>query len=108
MSRTDTKEWATEKPSKGLAKRVMRSLTKRLTRRIFLPGDSLGDAVKRVSAFVLGWGSFIALLTWGGYRQGYLHGVGDGFAFFGVLFVLGVIVAPGFIRSGGPQGRNEY
>jgi len=77
-------------------------------RRIFLPGDSLADSVKRVRGFVLGWGTLIGLLTWGGYRRGILHGVGDGVTFCLALFLLAVLAAPGFTRPGGPQGRNQY
>jgi hypothetical protein len=77
-------------------------------RRIFLPGDSLADGVKRVCGFVLGWGTLIGLLAWGAYRKGFLHGVGDGVTFCAVLFLLAFLAAPDYMRPGGPQGRNQY
>jgi hypothetical protein len=80
-------------------------------RRIFLPGDSLADGLKRTCAFVLGWGTLIGLLAWGAYRQDILHGVGDGISFCAVLLllaVLAVLAAPDYTRPGGPQGRNQY
>jgi hypothetical protein len=99
----------TEKPpSPGRTKRVLKSVARRIRLRIFLPGDSLADGVKRSSAFVLGWGAFIGLLAWGAYRQGVLHGVGDGITFCAVLFLLAVLAAPDYMRPGGPRGRNQY
>jgi hypothetical protein len=57
---------------------------------------------------VFGWGAVIGLLTWGAYRQGVLHGVGDGITFCATLFLLAVLCAPNYTRPGGPQGRNQY
>jgi hypothetical protein len=83
---------------------MTRYLGRRLRRRVFFPGDSLADSVKRTALFVIGWGTLIALLAWGAYRQGLLHGVGDGIAFSAVLFGLAVFKAPDYTRPGGPQG----
>jgi hypothetical protein len=80
----------------GRTRRVVRSLTRRARRRIFLPGDSLADGVKRACVFMVGWGAVIGLLTWAGYRQGLLHGVGDGITFAAVLFLLAVLSAPNY------------
>jgi hypothetical protein len=86
----------------------MWSLNRRVKRRIFLPGDSLFDGVKRVGSFVLGWGIVIGLFAWGAYRQGFLHGVGDGATFCAVLFFLAFIAAPGFMGPARRQGRSQY
>jgi len=75
-------------PRRAGPKRVMRSLARRVRRRIFLPGDSLADGVKRACGFVLGLGALIGLLTWGAYRQGILHGRWRGITFCAVLFLL--------------------
>jgi hypothetical protein len=77
-------------------------------RRVIFPGDSLADAVKRTAYFVIGWGTFIGLLAWGAYRQGLLHGVGDGIVFCGVFFGLAVLAAPDFVRPGGSQRPDHY
>ena len=92
----------------GPARRVLRNLGHRIRRRVFLPGDSAAHAVKRACTFVLGWGALIGLLAWGAYRQGFLHGVGDGITFCAALFLLAVLVAPDYARAGGPQARNDY
>lgn len=98
-----------EKPhSPGRTKRVLRSLARRIGVRIFLPGDSLANGVKRSCAFVRGWGAFIGLLAWGAYRQGVLHGLGVGITFCAVLFLLAVLAAPDYMRPGGPRGRDQY
>jgi hypothetical protein len=86
----------------------MRSLARQVKRRIFLPGDTLAAGVKRAIGFVLGWGTLIALLAWGAYAQGVLHGVGDGITFCAVLFFLAFLAAPGYMRPNGPQGRSQY
>ncbi len=103
-----TIEQAVGQPPVSRTKRLLRSMTRRVKRRIFLPGDSLADGLKRVCGFVLGWGTLIALLTWGAYRGGYLHGVGDGVTFCAALFLLAVFAAPDYMRPGGTQGRNQY
>ena len=103
-----TRERALGHPPISRTKRVMLSLTRRVKRRIFLPGDSFARSVLRVCGFVLGWGTLIGLLTWGAYRRGILHGVGDGITFCAVLFLLAVLLAPDYMRPGGPQGRNQY
>jgi hypothetical protein len=102
------REQAFGQPPVSRTKRVVRSLTRRVKRRIFLPGESFADGVKGLCGFVLGWGTLIGLLTWGAYRQGFLHGIGDGVTFCAVLFALAVFFAPDYRRSGGPQGRNQY
>jgi hypothetical protein len=107
MAQATEQAFRTPRPP-SLARRVVRNLGHRLRRRVFLPGDSPADAAKRASAFVLGWGTLIGLLAWGGYRQGLLHGVGDGITFCAALFLLAVLVAPDYVRPGGPQGRNDY
>jgi hypothetical protein len=86
---------------------MTRSLGRRLMRRVFFPGDSLADAVKRTALFVIGWGTLIGLLAWGAYRQGILHGVGDGIVFCGVFFGLAVLKAPDFMRSGAAQRPDQ-
>lgn len=99
--------WSVE-PHIGLTKRLMHYLTDRIKRRILLPGDSLADAVKRVTTFVLGWGTLITLLTLAGYHQGYLHGVGDGIVFCAFFFLLAVIWAPDYSSPRGSPSRNQY
>jgi hypothetical protein len=79
--------------------RVTRNLGLRLRRRVFLPGDSPADAIKRTAFFVVTWGTLISVLAWGAYQQGVLHGVGDGIAFCGALFALAVLKAPDFTPS---------
>jgi hypothetical protein len=86
---------------------MIRYLGRRLMRRIFLPGDSLVDSLKRTAVFVVGWGTVIGLLAWGTYRQGILHGVGQGIAFCAVLFGLAVLKAPDFMSPGGSR-PNQY
>lgn len=93
---------------RSLPRRLTHYLGRRLMRRVFLPGDSLADALKRAAVFVVGWGTFIGLLAWGGYRQGFLHGIGEGITFCVILFVLAVLKAPDFMRPGGSQGRDQY
>jgi hypothetical protein len=92
----------------SLPRRVRHNLGRRLRRRVFLPGDSVADAVKRTAVFLIGWGTLIALLTWGAYRRDFLHGVGDGITFAAVLFLLAVLAAPDYMRPGGRQGRHRY
>jgi len=103
-----TRAWALGQPPSSRTKRLMRNLTRRMKRRVFLPGDSLADGVKRMATVVLGWGTVIGLLAWGAYRQGFLHGVGDGVTFCAVLFSLAFIAAPGFMGPAGRRGRNHY
>jgi hypothetical protein len=107
MAQATEQAFRTPRPP-SLPGRFFRNLGHRLRRRVFLPGDSLADAAKRASAFVIGWGALIGLLAWGAYRQGFLHGVGDGFTFCAALFLLAVLVAPDYSRPGGPRGRNDY
>jgi hypothetical protein len=87
-------------------RRLARNLGLRLRRRIFLPGDSLADAVKRTAFFVGGWGALIGLLAWGAYAQGVLHGVGEGVVFCAALFALAVLKAPDFTSTDG-SGRRQ-
>ncbi len=58
--------------------------------------------------FVAGWGALIGLLAWGAYRQGVLHGIGDGITFCAALFLLAVLRAPDFTGPGGRRGRDQY
>jgi hypothetical protein len=85
----------------------MRNLSLRLRRRVFLPGDSLADAVKRTAFFVIGWGSLIGILAWGAYAQGVLHGPGEGIAFCGLLFALAVLKAPDFTDTSAAGRRRR-
>jgi hypothetical protein len=87
---------------------MMRSLTRQVKRRIFLPGDTGAQAMKRAIGFVLGWGTLIGLLLWAAYQQGILHGIGDGITFCAVCFLLAFLAAPGYMRSAGQQGRSQY
>jgi hypothetical protein len=103
-----TSERALGQPPVRLTERIMFGLTRRARRRIFLPGDSLADGVKRATVFVIGWGTVIGLLAWGAYRQGFLHGVGDGITFCAVLFLLAVFSAPDYMGPTGRQSRNQY
>ena len=83
-------------------RRFWRRLTMRVMLLVYQPGDTVSDVAKRVPIFVLGWGGFIALLTWAGYRHGDFHGVGDGIVFAGGLFLLAVLAAPGYRCLGPP------
>jgi hypothetical protein len=103
-----TSERVLGQPQASPAKRFILGLTRRTRRRIFLPGDSLVDGVKRATVFTIGWGTVIGLLAWGAYRQGSLHGVGDGITFCVVLFLLAVTSAPDYTGPTGRQGRNQY
>lgn len=103
-----TSERVLGQPQASLTKRFMLHLARRARRRIFLPGDSLADGVKRATVFVIGWGTVIGLLAWGAYRQGFLHGVGDGITFCAVLFLLAVASAPDYTGPTGRQSRNQY
>jgi hypothetical protein len=107
MAQAREQAFRTPQPA-SLPRRVVRNLGHRLRRRIWLPGDSFAKAVARACAFVIGWGALIGLLAWGAYRQGFLHGVGDGITFCAALFLLAVLVAPDYSRPGGPQGGNDY
>jgi hypothetical protein len=91
----------------SLRRRLWRRLTKRVTLLVYQPGDTVGDVAKRVSVFVLGWGGFIALLTWAGYRHGDFHSVGDGIVFACGLFLLAVLVAPGYRGLGPPRPQRR-
>jgi hypothetical protein len=88
-------------------RRFWRRLTKRVTVLVYQPGDKVGDVAKRVSIFVFGWGAFIALLTWAGYRHGDFHGVGDGAVFACGLFILSVLAAPGYRGFGPPHPQRR-
>ena len=107
MQQTSEPAFGTPQPL-SRPKRIARYLGRRLMRRVFFPGDSLADVVRRTAFFVIGWGTFIGLLAWGAYRQGILHGVGDGILFCGVFFGLAVLMAPDFTRPGGSQRPNQY
>ena len=101
-------QWAVTQPPVSRTKRMVRSLTRQVKRRIFLPGDTLAQAMKRAIGFVLGWGALIGLLAWGAYQRGVLHGIGDGITFCAVLFLLAFLAAPGYMRTGGRQGPSQY
>jgi hypothetical protein len=107
MQQTSEPAFGTPQPL-SRPRRIARYLGRRLLRRVIFPGDSLADAVKRTAYFVIGWGAFIGLLAWGAYRQGFLHGVGDGIVFCGVFFGLAVLTAPDFVRPGGSQRPDHY
>jgi hypothetical protein len=104
----ESRQWAVARPPMSRIRRMMRSLTRQVKRRIFLPGDTLAQAMKRAIGFILGWGTLIGLLAWGAYQQGILHGIGDGITFCAVFFLLAFLAAPGYMRPGGPRGRTDY
>jgi hypothetical protein len=103
-----TSDRALGQPPARLTKRILLSLSRRARRRVFLPGNSLADGLRRAGVFVVGWGTVIGLLAWGAYRQGVLHGVGDGITICAALFLLAVYAAPDYMGPGGRQGRNQY
>ncbi len=90
-----------EQPA-SLGRRACRRLTKRIVRMVYLPGDTLAEVSKHSAVFVLGWGGFIGLLTWAGYRKGNLRGVAEGILWFCGLFVLAVLAAPGYLSPRRP------
>ncbi|HEV3280834.1 MAG TPA: hypothetical protein VG032_04430 [Acidimicrobiales bacterium] len=71
------------------------------------PGDTVTEVSKRIGVFLLGRGGFIGLLTWAGYRNGNLHGVGEGILFFGALFVSAVLFAPDYLSPRRPRRRRQ-
>ena len=100
--------WSVGQARPRLPTRFMHALVKRVKRRVVFPGDAPIDVAKRVATFVLGWGAVIALLTWGGYSQGILHGLGDGVWFCVVLFGLALVFSPDYSQPGGSQSRTQY
>ncbi len=89
----------------SLARRAWRRLSRRVVNLVYAPGDTLADVSKRAAVFILGWGGFIGLLTWGGYRNGNFHGVADGVLFACGLFLLAVLAAPGYLTPRPPGHR---
>jgi hypothetical protein len=106
MPRTHSLSTGTEQ-SLSWPRRLTRNLGLRLRRRVFLPGDSLADAVKRTAVFVGAWGVLIGLLAWGAYTQGVLHGPGEGIVFCAALFTLAVLKAPDFTSTDGSGHRRR-
>ena len=96
---TPQKWTSTEEPPVSLVRRTWRRLVKRTIRIFYIQGDTLAQVSKRIAAFVVGWGCFIGLLTWAGYRNGYLHGVDDGILSVCILFALALLTAPGYLGS---------
>jgi hypothetical protein len=90
--------WSDEQPF-SVARRVWRRVVNRTVRRFYVQGDALGRVFKRMAAFLLGWGCAIGLLTWAGYRNGTLHGVGDGVLSVVVLFALALLFSAGYLGS---------
>jgi dolichol kinase len=95
-----------EQPA-SLARRAWRRLAKRIVNLVYAPGDSLADISKRAAVFILGWGSFISLLTWAGYRNGNLHGVGEGILWACGLFLAAVLFAPDYLTPRVPRRRRH-
>jgi hypothetical protein len=89
----------------SLARRAWRRLTSRIVNLFYAPGDTLAEISKRIAVFTLGWGAFIGLLTWAGYRNGNLHGVAEGVLWFCGLFILAVLAAPGYLSPRLPRHR---
>jgi hypothetical protein len=85
-----------------------KKLARRLGRRFIFPGDTTRSSAKRLLVFVVGWGVFLALLLWGGYRQGRLRGISDGLICGAILTVVALVLAQGVIRPPGPNGRDPY
>lgn len=106
MPRTSSVPWSADQ-SPSWPRRLTRNLALRLRRRVFLPGDSLADAVRRTVVFVGAWGALIALLAWGAYQQGVLHGPGEGIVFCAALFALAVLKAPDFTSTDGSGRRRR-
>lgn len=87
----------------SLAIRTWRKLVRRIVRIFHRQGDTRAQVSKRIAVFLVGWGCFIGLLTWAGYKNGILHGVGDGIVSFCVLFVLALLTAPGYLVLGASE-----
>ena len=94
---TPQKWTSTEEPPLSLVRRTWRRLVKRTIRIFYIQGDTLSQVSKRIAGFVVGWGCFIGLLTWAGYRNGYLHGVDGGILSVCILFALALLTAPGYL-----------
>jgi hypothetical protein len=87
-----------------LAKRTGRSLIRRGRRNLFPPGATFAQSLQGIAAFVLGWGTLIGLLIWGGYHQGYLRGPTAGIVLAGILFGLAILYSPDLRQPVGPPG----
>jgi hypothetical protein len=68
------------------------------------PGDTLRSSRKRVAVFMVGWGAVLALLLWGGYHTGRLHGVRDGIIFGLILTAVAVYFGRDSITPPRPDG----
>jgi hypothetical protein len=89
----------------GSATKVKRSVAKRARRIVVLPGDTVGTSVRRVVAFVIGWGAFLTLILWSGYHRGWFHGPGDGVVVGVVFTIIAVVLGRNAILPPGPNGR---
>jgi hypothetical protein len=87
-----------------LADRTRRNLTGRVRRNLFPPGATLAQSLKGIAGFVVGWGTVIGLLIWGGYHQGYLRGPVAGVVLGGILFGLAILYSPDWRQPVGPPG----
>ena len=58
--------------------------------------------------FAVGWGAALALLLWGGYHTGQLHGVGDGIILGVILTAVAVYFGRDSITPRGPDGSRPY
>jgi hypothetical protein len=91
----------------NLATRAWRRLTRRVVNLFYAPGDTLADVSKRAAVFILGWGGFIGLLTWAGYRNGNFHGATEGSLWFCGLFLASVLFAPDYLTPRPPRRRRH-
>jgi hypothetical protein len=91
--------WSSDDQQISIARRIWWRVVNRTIRHFYVQGDALGTVVKRMAAFVLGWGCVIGVLTWAGYRNGTLHGVSDGVLSVAVLFALAVFSSAGYLGS---------
>lgn len=87
----------------GLGRRAVRKLTRRIVNLVYSPGDTPADVSKRAAMFILGWGAFIGLLTWAGYRNGNFHGAGEGILWFCGLFLAAALFAPDYLTPRRPR-----
>jgi hypothetical protein len=75
---------------------------------VFVPGESAGRGVRRLVVFAVGWGAFLALLLWGGYHQGLLHGAADGFIAAAILTLVAAYFGRDSITPPRPDGGPPY
>jgi hypothetical protein len=98
-SMRNVETWSDVQPPVGLVRRVWRRVINRSIRHFYVQGDTAAKILTRMAAFFVGWGCVIGLLTWAGYRNGTLHGLGDGVLSVVVLFTLALISSGGYLAS---------